>query len=374
MNVLKNALVLDASLKQEVLRNIYYDGNTITKVTPAEEAIPEGVEVLDAAGRYVTCGLIDAHTHLAMKGDSQGFEGIDHNEKNDPVTPQMRAIDGINPQDVTVKEALEAGITVAATGPGSTNVVGGTFACIHTYGTRIDNMIIKFPMAMKVAFGENPKKNYNSKNKTPITRMGIAALLRELLQKTIAYKNNPNHAFDAKLEAMLPVIEHKIPLKAHAHRGDDMLTAIRIAKEFGLDLTLDHCTCIMDVLDDVCSEPYPLLMGPSLGARSKIELKGKSFEAVAETSKRRDICIITDAPVIPLEYLPLCVGMAIEKGMDYWKGLEAVTINPAKAIGIADRYGSLEPGKEADIGVWRKKPFVHVTGPAMVIAGGVVRA
>ena len=373
MKLVKNALVMDAKKEKCELSNIYYDKGKITKITAADKKIlgqPE--EIIDAKSKYVTCGLIDAHTHLGMKGDSQGFEGIDHNEKNDPITPDMRAIDGINPQDVTFKEALEAGITTVGTGPGSTNVLGGTFVTIHTYGKVIDKMIIKYPMAMKAALGENPKKNYNSKNKTPITRMGIAALLRETLQKAVEYKKTTNRKYDPKLEALLPVINKEIPLKVHAHRGDDIMTAIRIAKEFGLKMTLDHCTCILDVLDDVLEENYPLLVGPSLGARGKIELKGKSFDAVATVSKKREICIITDAPVIPLQYLPICAGLAIDRGMDEWKALRAVTVNPAKVMGIDGHYGSLEVGKVADIVIWKAKPFVSVTSPQVVIAGGNV--
>lgn len=371
MKLLKNALIMDYKTKSYKLSNIYYENGVIQKIA-AEEKIDdlEYEEIIDAEGLYVTSGLIDAHTHLGMKGDSQGFEGIDHNEKNDPITPNMRAIDGINPQDITFKEALASGITVVGSGPGSTNVIGGQYSCIKTHGTSVDKMIIKFPLAMKVAFGENPKKNYNSKSKTPITRMGIAALLRETIEKTFEYRNNENRKYDAKLEAMLPVINKEIPLKAHVHRGDDILTAIRIAKEFNLDMTLDHCTCVVDVLDDVLNEKYPLIMGPSLGARGKIELKGKSFKNVALVSEKRDICITTDAPVIPLEYLPICVGLAIENGMDEWKALESVTINGAKVMKIDEKYGSLEVGKIADIVVWKRKPFVSVTSPKFVIAEG----
>lgn len=372
MKLIKKALILDPNIKKEELKNIYIENKIIFQVTDySEEIIYDVDEIIDAEGLYVTSGLIDAHTHLGMKGDSQGFEGIDHNEKNDPITPNMRAIDGINPQDITFKEALQAGVTTVGTGPGSTNVIGGQYACIKTYGTRVDKMIVKFPIGMKIAFGENPKKNYNGKNKTPITRMGIAALLRETIEKTIEYRNDEKHKYDSKLEAMLPVINKEIPLKAHVHRGDDILTAIRIAKEYDLKLTLDHCTCAVDVLDELVEENYPLILGPSLGARGKIELKGKSFQNVAQVSNRGlDFAIITDAPVIPLEYLPICVGLAIENGMDEWKALAAVTTIPAKIMGVSERVGSIEKGKDADIIIWKRKPFVSVTSPKMVMING----
>lgn len=372
MKVLINALLMQVEKKEIQLSNIYFKDGIITDITLANEGIKNEVkEIIDAKGLYVTPGLIDAHTHLGLKGDSQGFEGTDHNERNDPLTPEMRAIDAINPQDITFKEALDAGITTVGTGPGSANVVCGQFACIKTFGSSIDKMILKFPMAMKIAFGENAKTNYNSKNKTPVTRMGIASLLRELLRETVEYKNNPNRKFNAKLEAMLPVINKEIPLKAHAHRADDILTAIRIAKEFNVDLTLEHCTSITEILDEIANENYPLMVGPTFGARTKIELKEKSFKNVAKLSNfGKDFAIITDAPVIPLEYLPLCAGLAIDSGMDEWRALQSITINPAKYMGVEKRVGSIEVGKDADIVIWKNKPMVTVTSPKTVILDG----
>ncbi|MGL5123948.1 MAG: amidohydrolase [Fusobacteriaceae bacterium] len=374
MKLIKNALLMDCKERECKLSNIYFENGIITKVTKANEEI-QGVinNIIDANGLYVSSGLIDAHTHLGLSGDSQGFEGRDYNELNDPVTPEMRAIDGINPQDVTFKEALLGGVTTVGTGPGSANVIGGQYACIKTYGNRVDKMIVKFPMAMKVAFGENPKRVYNEKNKTPITRMGIAALLRETLEKTKEYMADSNRKYNMKLEAMIPVLKGEIPLKAHCHRGDDILTAIRIAKEFNLKLTLEHVTCATDILEELLEEDYPLLVGPTFGSRPKIELKAKSFENVAKLSNAgKDIAIITDAPVVPLEYLVLSAGLAVEAGMDEWKALEAITINPAKYMGVADKVGSIDVGKDADIVIWKKHPLLNITSPKVVIAGGEI--
>ncbi|MBQ1272829.1 MAG: amidohydrolase, partial [Clostridia bacterium] len=243
---------------------------------------PQGADVIDAEGRLVTPGCIDAHCHVGLDNQAMGWEGRDYNDITDPITPHLRAIDSINPMEEGISNALQGGVTTACTGPGSANVVGGTFTAIKLYGRRVDKMIVKDPIAMKCAFGENPKRCYGQgAKKTPMTRMGTAALLRELLFKAKRYKEdkeagkNPN--FDMKLEAMLPVMEGKIPLKAHAHRADDILTSIRIAKEFGVRITLDHCTEGALIADELAEEGLPAFVGPSLGSKSKLELVNKSF-------------------------------------------------------------------------------------------------
>jgi imidazolonepropionase-like amidohydrolase len=301
-----------------------------------------------------------------------GWEGMDYNEIVDPVTPQMRAIDSINPMDESLPLALRGGVTTACTGPGSANVVGGTFAAIKLVGKRVDNMTVKDSIAMKCAFGENPKGCYGqSGKKSPITRMAVAALLRELLFKTKRYmedkENGKNPGFDMKLEAMIPVLKGEIPLKAHAHRADDIFTAIRVAKEFGVKLTLDHCTDGALIADELAKEGLPAFVGPSLGSKSKIELKNKSFETPAVLHEAGvPISIITDAPVIPLQYLPMCAGMAVSSGLPYEEGWKAITINPAVATGIGDRVGSLEAGKDGDAVIWNADPLVTVGASAYV--------
>ena len=267
------------------------------------------MEIIDAGGRLVTPGCVEAHCHIGF-GD---LSGNDHNESSAPITPEMRAIDGINPHNEAFGNAIKGGVTTVCTGPGSANIIGGTFAAIKCYGNRIDDMIVKNPAAMKVAFGENPKKYHAQGGKTVKTRMAIAAHLREFLYQAKKYyddkKAGNNPAFNFQLEAMLPVMSGEIPLKAHAHRADDIFTAIRIAKEFGLKLTLDHCTDGALIADALAKEGYPAFVGPSMGGKSKHELLNKGFKTPAALHMAGvDIAIITDAGVIQIEYLPLVAG------------------------------------------------------------------
>lgn len=352
------------------------------KIIAVAEGIaqPENCTVIDAEGRLVTPGCIDAHCHIGLDNEAVGWEGMDYNEIVDPITPQMRAIDSIYPQDESFALAIQGGVTTACTGPGSANVVGGTFVVIKLHGNRVDNMILKDAVAMKCAFGENPKRCYGQGGKkAPMTRMGVAALLRELLFKTRRYMEDKaagkNPGFDMKLEAMIPVLEGKLPLKAHAHRADDILTSIRIAKEFGVKLTLDHCTDGAVIADELAKEGYPAFVGPSLGSKTKVELTNKSFAtANALHQAGVHISIITDAPVIPLQYLPMCAGLAADAGLDQEEAWKAITINPATALGISERVGSLEAGKDADIVIWSANPITTLGAAACytIIDGKVV--
>ena len=320
------------------------------------------IEVYDMNGMIATPGLIDAHCHLGMFEDAIGFEGNDVNEMTSPITPELRAIDGINPMDKTFTEAISGGVTTVSTGPGSANVIGGQFAIIKTHGVSIDEMIVKAPSAMKCAFGENPKRVYNAMKKSPSTRMATAAELRKTLYEALEYdtkiRRGDDGKFDFRLKAMLPVIHRDIPLKAHAHRADDILTAIRIAKEFDVDLTLDHCTEGHLIVDILKNEKYPAIVGPTFGHRSKFELKNKSFTTPGILNKAGvKVAIMTDSPVIPLQHLNMCAALAVRSGMDENEALKAITINPAEILKIDNKVGSIKVGKDADLAIWDNHPF-----------------
>ena len=367
MICIKNGTLHTAVSKETFIADILIDGGKIVKIGKGLSA--DGAEVIDATGLQVYPGFVEAHCHIGLDGYGIGYEGHDYNELNDPVTPQVQAIDGINPFDPCMKMAAKAGVTCFATGPGSSNSIGGTFAAIKPVGTRVDNMIVKFPIAMKCAFGENPKRCYQKQGIS--SRMTNAAKIREALNKAKVYKAKIEAAgddasklpaYDQKSEALIPVLNHEIPLKAHAHQANDIFTAIRIAKEFGVGLTLEHVTEGHMIVDELAKENLPLAVGPTFGHASKFELQNKTWETPGILAKAGcHVSIITDAPVTPLHYLPLCAGLAIKAGMDEYEALRAVTINPAEHIGIADRVGSLEEGKDADVVIVDGCPF-DVTG------------
>lgn len=382
MILIKNAKIYTVAGEPIEKGSILIDAGRIKEIG-TEIIAPKDTQVIDVEGKLVFPGMIDAHCHLGLWEDAIGFEGIDGNEMSDPVTPHLRGIDGINPMDRTFEEACQAGITTVATGPGSANVIGGQFAAIKTYGKRIDDMIIDESIAMKVAFGENPKRVYHEKKRSPMTRMATAAILRETLMKAKRYQEKIAEAkedkskypnFDMKMEALLPVLEGKIPLKAHAHRADDIFTSIRIAKEFGLRLTLEHCTEGHLIADELAEEGYAAVVGPSFGDRSKYELKNKTFDTPGILNKAGvKVAIMTDHPVIPLQHLPMCAALAVGAGMPEDEALKAITIYPAEILGLADRVGSLEVGKDADIVIWNKHPFdIQASVEYTIINGKIV--
>ena len=379
--LIKTVLIHDAVHEAPCQGDILIDKGKIKKIAPSIRVKAD--EVFDAEGLQCYPGFIDAHSHLGMDGWGIGYEGTDYNEMNDNWTPQLRAIDGFKPMQPTLLDAALAGVTCVSTGPGSANVIGGTFTAVKTVGHRVDDMIVRQDVAMKCAFGENPKRVY--RDKAISSRMTTAARLREALMKAREYlqkkeaaKDDPAKlpAFDMKLEALLPVLRGEIPLKAHAHAAEDLFTALRIAKEFGVRLTLEHVTEGHLIAEDLAKENVPLAVGPTLTHATKFELRNKTWLTPGALDRAGcRVSIITDAPVIPQQYLPLCAGMAVKAGMDPFKALQAITINPARHIGIEDRVGSLEAGKDADLVLTDGSPFeVSTQAVRVYIDGKLVKA
>lgn len=340
---------------------------------------PEGCEVVDAAGLEVYPGFVDAHSHIGLDGTGIGYEGADVNEMNDICSPQLRGIDGVNPRDPSFAEARAAGVTCVCTGPGSANVLGGTFLALKTVGDRVDDMVVRDPVAMKCAFGENPKRCY--RETCDSTRMSTASVLRGALAAASDYAARKRAAgddasklppYNQKWEALLPVLERKIPLKAHAHQANDIFTALRIAREFNVRLTLEHVTEGHLIAADLAREEgVPMAVGPTLTHASKFELQNKSWETPGALDRAGcHVSIITDNAVIPQQYLALCAGMAVKAGMDPFSALRAITINAAEHVGVEDRVGSLEVGKDADVVVTDGSPFEVMTEVRAVFIDG----
>ena len=377
--LIKNGLVHDAVHRDAYKADILLADGKIAAIGSGLTA-PADAAVFDADGLEVYPGFVDAHTHIGLDGYGIGYEGCDYNEMNDIWTPQLRAIDGINPRDPSLGDARRAGVTCVCTGPGSANVLGGTFLAMKTVGDRVDKMVVRDPVAMKCAFGENPKRCY--RDKCDSTRMSTAAFLRGALMQARDYgarKQAANGdvtkmpAYNQKLEALLPVLAREIPLKAHAHQANDIFTALRIAREFNLRLTLEHVTEGHLIVDELAKEKdVPMAVGPSLTFASKFELQNKSWATPGVLAKAGcHVSIITDNSVIPQQYLPLCAGMAIKAGMDPFDALKAITLNPAEHIGVADRVGSLEVGKDADVVITAGSPFEVMTPVKAVFIDGV---
>ena len=380
MLLIKNGKIITMSDKNYENGCILIHDN---KIVDIQEYIEESdnMEVIDAKGAWVMPGIIEAHCHIGLSEEGIRFEGDDINEATNPITAHLRAIDAINPLDIAFTDAIKGGITSAMTGPGSANVCGGKFVFMKMAGESIDDMIVENDYAMKVAFGENPKRVYSSKSTSPSTRMATASILREALLKAKNYKNKKEEAnkhgkyfeIDFKQECWMDVLDKKIPLKAHAHRADDILTAIRIAKEFDVNMTLDHCTEGHLIPENIKKSGFSAIVGPSLMNRSKYELKNKTFETSGILNKHGvTVAITTDHPVVPIQYLPICAGFAAKAGLGVEEGLKAITINAAKICGVDDRLGSLEVGKDADIAIFTGNPMETFTETLYTIINGKV--
>ena len=378
MLLIKNGNIHNAIKEESFVADILIENGKIAAIGENLSA-PEGAEIIDAAGLQVFPGFVEAHGHIGLDGYGMGFEGMDYNEISDVCTPHLRGIDGIKAMDPAFQQAANAGVTTVCVGPGSANVVGGTFVAVKTVGKRVDDMVVRNNVAMKCAFGENPKRCYRDKGN--MTRMTTSANLRNLIEKTLEYKAKKDAAgddaskkpgYDQKLEAMIPVIEKKIPLKAHAHATDDIFNAIRIAREYGLKMTLEHVTEGHLIVDELAEEKDIMLaVGPSLTNASKIELRNKSFTTPGVLADAGcHVSIITDSPVIPQQYLPLCAGLAVHSGMKPFDALKAITINAAEHAGVADLVGSLEVGKDGDVVITDGCPFEVATNVKYVFIKG----
>ena len=377
MLLLKNGL-LHTMTQDAFAGDILIDNGKIAAIGASLSA--EGAEVIDLGGKLVLPGLIDAHCHIGMWEDGMGEEGADGNEMTDPITPELRAVDGLNPFDPCFKEAREAGVTTVVTGPGSANVIGGQFAALKTYGRSIEEMTLRDPIAMKAATGENPKGVYAEKKVAPTTRMAIASLFRSTMTDAIEYqkgmaKEEDKPDRDIAMDALQPVINREMTVKIHAHRADDILTGLRLAKEFNLKVTIDHCTegyMITDVLKDrLLEQGAGIIIGPLLSERSKIELKNLSFEAPRILEEAGiPFAMMTDHPVIPIQFLPVQAGLAVREGLSEETALRSITRYAAEIVGISDRVGTLEVGKDADIAVFDGHPFDFRTHCVLTLING----
>ncbi len=340
-------------------------------------AIPAAAKVIDAEGKIITPGLIDTHSHVGVMEESIGWAGDDVNECTDPNTAQVRALDGINPYDQGFEDCLAGGVTTVQVGPGSGNVIGGEMVVLKTAGSVVDQMVIKQLSGMKAALGENPKNVYGSQKKMPSTRMGSAAVLRTALLDAKNYllkkEAGKEQAFDMRKENLGKVLTREIPLRIHAHRADDIMTALRIAEEFQIEISLEHCTEGDKVAELIAAKGIYAAVGPTMSAKSKVELKDLGYHTPVALAKAGvAFSIISDHPIIPEKYLHISAGLAIREGLDEEIAFQAITEIPAKMLGLFDRIGSLEVGKDADLVVWSEDPFELMAQVCYTVINGTI--
>lgn len=334
--------------------------------------VPQDAEVWKLTGKVVIPGIIDAHTHLGLRQDGVGADQSDEDEVENPIVPQIRAIDAINPEDIGFRDALKGGVTTVGVMPGSYNVICGQTAAVKVVGRTLEEMLVSAPVGMKISFGERPKGAYGSRKKSPMTRMGISAMLREALIRTQNYMSKQGER-DLRMESMIPVIEKIIPLRAHAHRGDDIMTAIRIAKEFSLRLVVEHGTDGYKVAPELAAAKVPVVHGPWIKVRGNVEQSGRNPESPRILIENGVLTSFsTDHPVIAIQNMRLQATNAVEEGVSPAEALKAITINSAIIMGINQRVGSLEQGKDADLVVLSGSPFAGGSKVEGVIVNGVI--
>lgn len=357
MLLIKNGTLVTMEEAGRIYADLLVSDGKIIKIEKNIEE-KDHMQMIDATGLYVYPGLIDAHSHIGISEEKIGALGDDCNEDTNPITPSLRAIDAINPLDSAFHNALAVGITGVMAGPGSSNIIGGQFAFLKTYGRRVEDMVVLAPAAIKIAFGENPKTDYGDKGQMPVTRMAIADCLRKELFRAQQYflqeklRNCPYglEEQDYGLESYRELFQGKIPLKAHVHRTDDIFTAIRIAEEFHLGLTLDHCTEGHLIAEELAAEGYPAIVGPALASRSKNEVSLADFKTAGILHKAGvSVAITTDHPVSRIQYLPMCAALTAREGLGEYHAIKAITIDAARICRVDDRVGSLAVGKDADM-------------------------
>ncbi len=374
MLLIKNGILHTMERDTPMRGDILIDKGKISEIKDRIVPTPE-MEIFDAESLNIYPGFIDAHSHIGIAEDRISSQNDTSNENTNPITPAIRGMDSINPMDSAFHNAVAAGITSAMVGPGSANAVGGQFAFIKTHGRCVDDMIVLAPAAIKIAFGENPMNCYGLNGNMPSSRMGIASLIREELFRARQYfSQNQSDNTDFNMECYKELFQKKIPLKAHAHRADDILTAIRIAKEFDLELTIDHCTEGHLIAEEIAKSGYPAIVGPSLASRNKNEVSLSDFKTAGILYKAGvRVALTTDHPVSRIQYLPLCAGIAAKEGLGERAALRAITIDAAKICRVDHRTGSLKEGKDADIVIIEGNPLeINSTVRATIINGEMV--
>ncbi|MFC4800443.1 amidohydrolase [Neobacillus sp. GCM10023253] len=364
--LLKNAAIYPVTSAPIRCGDVLIENGKIIKV---EENITcdTDIQIIDCEGHCLFPGFIDVHTHLGLYDEGTGWAGNDANETHEPMTPHIRAIDGVHPLDPAFTDAVKSGITTVHIMPGSANVIGGTTAIIKTTGKNIKKMIVEETAGLKIALGENPKRIHSHGNSNSITRMGIMGMLREAFYQAI----NTENPDDFRIKPLVMALKREIPVRIHAHRADDIITALRLAEEFNLDLRIEHCTEGHLIANELSGLGLQVSVGPTLTRRSKIELKNKTWKTYQDLTKHGiDVSITTDHPYVPIQYLNICASLAIREGLPEQKALEGITILPAKNLKIDHRVGSIEAGKEADLVLWSQHPFHYLAKPLWTIIGG----
>ncbi|WP_377891559.1 amidohydrolase [Alkalihalobacillus sp. R86527] len=366
--LIKNARVYPISSPVLDQADVLVQDGLIKRVALSIEEEPE-MTVVDGSGSHLLPGLIDAHTHVGLYDEGTGWAGNDANETVEALTPHVRALDGVNPLDIAFKDAISFGVTSVQVMPGSSNIIGGTTTVLKTYGKNVEKMIVRKTAGLKVALGENPKRVHSQSNNESITRMGITGLLREAFYN--ASKSQPSE--HPRVAPIIAALKREIPVRIHAHRADDILTALRFAREFDLDVRIEHCTEGHLIADELSGQNLRVTVGPSMTRRSKIELKNKTWATYGILNNHGiEVSITTDHPYVPIQYLNICAALAVREGLSEEKALEGITLNPAKSLGVDDRIGSIEEGKDADLVLWSHHPFHFEARPHWTMINGEI--